>query len=47
MHYPMCILSAKVKGNENKHTYISFYHRIFIVCNLMSSFKSNIVVMDY
>ena len=40
-------LCAKVKGNENKHIYISFYHRIFIVCNLMSRIKSNLVVMDY
>ena len=40
-------LCAKVKGNKNKHIYMSFYYRIFIVCNLMSRIKSNIVVMDY
>ena len=40
-------LCAKVKGNENKHIYMSFYHHIFMVCNLMSRIKSNIVVMDY
>ena len=32
-----CIfLRAKVKGNENKDIYMSFYYHIFIVCNLMS-----------
>ena len=40
-------LCAKVKGNENKHMYMSFDHRIFIVCNLMSRIKSKIVLMDY
>ena len=44
---PHVFLCAKVKGNENKHTYMSFCHCIFTVCNLMSRIKSSIVVMDY
>ena len=40
-------LCAKVTGNENNHIYMSFYHRLFIMCNLMSRIKSNIVVMNY
>ena len=40
-------LCAKVKGNENKHIYMSFSHHIYIVCNLISRIKSNIVVIDY
>ena len=53
--YMWCITSwiyvfglQNLKGNRNKYIYISFYHCLLIVCNLINGIKkSNIIVKCY